>query len=216
MPFFDGHSGRIHYRYWPAEELRAQLVFLHGMGQHTGHYHRFARGLTSAGIGVWGIDQAGHGLSEGDLPGSVSELAQDAALLARLATDHARDVPAALMGHSLGAAVSMELLAGELLAGGASGLRCAVLCGTPKSAVSGATAAALSRADIPVLAVHGVDDRLAPIDPVREWARGIPALEFREFDDAGHDLLHEKVHAAVTATVREFVLRSSRRAVLGE
>lgn len=206
MPFFDGHSGRVHYRHWSAVGGPAvQLVFLHGMGQHTGHYHRFARGLTPAGIGVWGIDQAGHGLSEGDHPGSVAELAEDAALLTRLAEQHAPDVPRVLMGHSLGAAVSMELLMR-----GDSGFRRAILCGTPKTAAVQQTADALGSLEMPLLAVHGVDDRMAPIDPVRDWAARIAGLELREFDDAGHDLLHEKVHAAVTAVVRDFVLGAAR------
>ncbi|TQC48592.1 alpha/beta hydrolase [Rhodococcus sp. WS4] len=206
MPFFDGHSGQVHYRHWSAVGGPvAQLVFLHGMGQHTGHYHRFARGLTTAGIGVWGIDQAGHGLSEGDHPGPVADLAEDAALLTRLAEQHAPDVPLALMGHSLGAAVSMELLLR-----GDSGFRCAILCGMPKTAAVPQTAEGLGSAGIPLLAVHGVDDRIAPIDPVRDWAAGVRGLEFREFDDAGHDLLHEKVHATVTAVVRDFVLVATR------
>ncbi|MDV7245644.1 MULTISPECIES: alpha/beta hydrolase [Rhodococcus] len=206
MPFFDGHSGRVHYRHWPADNPVAQLVFFHGMGQHTGHYHRFARALTSAGIGVWGIDQAGHGLSEGDQPGSVAELAEDGALLTALAEESAPHVPTALMGHSLGAAVSMELLAR-----GNAGFRCAILCGTPKSAAAAQTADMLGLLEMPLLVVHGVDDRIAPIDPIRTWATGIAGLEFREFDDAGHDLLHEKVHPAVTAVVRDFILDAAVR-----
>ncbi len=152
-----------------------------------------------------GIDQAGHGLSEGDHPGSVADLAEDAALLTGLAGRHAPDVPLVLMGHSLGAAVSMELLAS-----GDAGFRCAILCGTPKTAAVQQTADALESLGIPLLAVHGVDDRIAPIDPVRDWAAGIGGLEFREFDDAGHDLLHEKVHATVTAVVRDFILGAAR------
>ncbi|MDV3206957.1 MAG: alpha/beta hydrolase [Rhodococcus ruber] len=84
--------------------------------------------------------------------------------------------------------------------------RGAVLCGTPRSAAVPATAEILAQARIPLLAVHGVDDRLAPIEPVRAWSRTIPALELREYPDAGHDLLHEPVHRTVTRDVAEFVL----------
>ncbi|WP_072687421.1 alpha/beta hydrolase [Rhodococcus marinonascens] len=202
MPFFDGHSGRVHYRHWTAVgQPVAQLVFLHGLGQHTGHYHRFARGANAARIGVWGLDQAGHGLSEGDHPGPVADLAEDAALLTQLAAEPARDVPLVLMGHSLGAAVAMELLLRHGL-----GFRSAVLCGTPKDAAVPQTADALRALKMPLLAVHGVDDRIAPIDPVRVWAAEIVNLELREFEHAGHDLLHEKIHHTVTEVVRDFVL----------
>jgi hypothetical protein len=40
---------------------------------------------------------------------------------------------------------------------------------------------------------------------VRAWARTIPALDLREYPDAGHDLLHEPVHRTVTRDVAEFV-----------
>jgi pimeloyl-ACP methyl ester carboxylesterase len=80
----------------------------------------------------------------------------------------------------------------------------------PKTAAVPQTAEALASVGMPLLAVHGVDDRIAPIDPVRDWAAGVLGLELREFDDAGHDLLHEKVHATVTAVVRDFVLGATR------
>jgi pimeloyl-ACP methyl ester carboxylesterase len=54
--------------------------------------------------------------------------------------------------------------------------------------------------------VHGVDDRLAPIDAVREWVAARSGVVFHEYSDAGHDLLHEPVQAQVTADIVEFVL----------
>lgn len=62
---------------------------------------------------------------------------------------------------------------------------------------------------IPVLCVHGVDDRRTPVGPVREWA-GRVAAGFREYENAGHDLLHEPVQAEVTADIAEWI-----RAVAG-
>ncbi len=64
MPFFDGAAGRIHYRTWNTDAASVGIVFAHGIGQHTGNYHRFAAGLGARGIALWGIDLAGHGLSE--------------------------------------------------------------------------------------------------------------------------------------------------------
>ncbi|MFF2556165.1 alpha/beta hydrolase [Nocardia sp. NPDC058058] len=59
---------------------------------------------------------------------------------------------------------------------------------------------------LPVLFVHGVDDRRTPIEPVRAWATTV-AAEFREYADAGHDLLHEPVHAEVSADIANWVGR---------
>lgn len=209
MPFFAGTTGRVHYRRWETPgECLAGLMFLHGMGQHTGHYHRFAAALGAIGIETWGIDQAGHGLSEGDPddPGVLADLAEDAARLTAIAERDRPGLPRALMGHSLGAAVSITLLARE-----SDRFECAVLCGTPKSATGDDGVALLTGLRIPILAVHGIDDRIAPIDPVRGWAAQLSNVELREFENAGHDLLHEKVHRAVTSAVGEFVLAAAVR-----
>ena len=135
------------------------LVFLHGLGQHSGQYHRFAGAMTASGIDVWAIDHTGHGLSEGD-PGvgaPLSDLAADAAALADIALAELPDVPQAVMGHSLGAVTALTMLAHR-----DHDFASAVLCGIPRSAVEQHGWAELSDAGIPVLVVHGTDDRIAP------------------------------------------------------
>ncbi|MFU9030108.1 alpha/beta hydrolase [Rhodococcus erythropolis] len=210
MPFFDGRTGQVHFRHWPAAGgavPTVSLVFLHGLGQHSGQYHRFAGAMTASGIDVWAIDHTGHGLSEGD-PGvgaPLSDLAADAAALADIALAELPEVPQAVMGHSLGAVTALTVLAHR-----DHEFASAVLCGIPRSAVEQHGWAELSDAGIPVLVVHGTDDRIAPVDPVRDWARALRNVEMREFEDAGHDLLHEKVHASVTNVSREFLLAHSR------
>lgn len=210
MPFFDGRTGQVHFRHWPAAGgavPTVSLVFLHGLGQHSGQYHRFAGAMTASGIDVWAIDHTGHGLSEGD-PGvgaPLSDLAADAAALADIALAELPEVPQAVMGHSLGAVTALTVLAHR-----DHEFASAVLCGIPRSAVEQHGWPELSDAGIPVLVVHGTDDRIAPVDPVRDWARTLRNVEMREFEDAGHDLLHEKVHASVTNVSREFLLAHSR------
>ncbi|MEE2033449.1 alpha/beta hydrolase [Rhodococcus chondri] len=202
MPFFPGATGQVHYRHWNLRGAHAAVVFAHGMGQHTGHYHRFAAGLASDGIAMWGLDLAGHGLSEG-IPGragDVADHARDLSTLVELAEEEG--LPLVLMGHSLGAASALTLLrsAADRFTG-------AVLCGTPRTATIPATADVLDRSGLPVLVVHGADDRLAPIDPVRAWAATVRGLRILEYPDAGHDLLHEPGHRAVTHDVADFVHR---------
>lgn len=68
MGFFGGVRGRLHYRYRPVEAAAAGLVLLPGTGQHSGHYHEFARQVNSAGLAIWTLDTAGQGLSE-ETPG---------------------------------------------------------------------------------------------------------------------------------------------------
>ncbi|MEC3916616.1 alpha/beta hydrolase [Nocardia sp. CDC160] len=253
MLYLAGARGRLHYRRWQLDNAQAALALLPGIGQHSAHYHRFARALAARGIELWALDTSGHGLSEGDpdRPGNIHELAADARLFLEQVHAQANSTPF-LLGHSLGAATALAVLR-DAEPGEFSGL---VLSGTPKAVLEGkspksargadspqrgadsppraadsprrgvatpsrAHAGARSRAAVaterdsdwpgprlpeglPVLIVHGEDDRRAPLDPVRDWAAQVGA-RFTTYPHAGHDLLHEPVHAEVTAEIVEFV-----------
>ncbi|WP_280232636.1 alpha/beta hydrolase [Nocardia cyriacigeorgica] len=235
MGYFDGARGRMHYRRWPDEHRVAVLVLLPGIGQHSGHYHRFARVLRGAGIEMWALDTAGHGLSEGDpeQPGTLRELVDDAAALLELVRAQVPETPLILMGHSLGAVTALGALGAALPAateaeadtGRGTGALAAdyplvpsipvdalaglVLSGVTGRALGGGAADAAGTplpATLPVLAVHGLDDRRAPIDAVRVWTGRHKWVDLREYADAGHDLLHEPVHARVGADIAEWTL----------
>nr|WP_296773114.1 alpha/beta fold hydrolase [Rhodococcus sp. (in: high G+C Gram-positive bacteria)] len=108
MPFFDGSRGPVYYRHWAAEVPRAAVIFLHGYGEHSGLYHRFANSLSADGIDVWALDQIGHGLTTGDRGdfGSLRELGADASTLGSIARMATPDVPSIIVGHSLGSVVA--------------------------------------------------------------------------------------------------------------
>lgn len=213
MGFFAGARGRLHYRDRPVDGAVAGLVLLPGSGQHSGHYHEFARQLNAAGLGAWTLDTAGQGLSEGDpeRPVPPAQLVDDAARFVALVREQAPGLPLVLMGHSLGAVTALmalgatgaddrssrsEAVAAVLDPGFVAGL---VLCGTPARVLGGGpeTDPVLP----PVLAVHGVDDRRAPVEAVRAWAGQRSGADLREYPGAGHDLLHERVRTRVTADI---------------
>lgn len=113
MPFLETDSshaeGRAYYRHWAAPEPRAAVIFLHGFGEHTGLYHRYAFALNAAGIDLWAVDQFGHGLTPGDR-GDFRSLEASAALadrLTELALDETPDIPIVAQGHSFGAVVTL-------------------------------------------------------------------------------------------------------------
>ncbi|KAA0022518.1 alpha/beta hydrolase [Antrihabitans cavernicola] len=199
MPFFDGASGQVHYRRWPGENPQVGLIFLHGRGQHSGHYHRFARALLVRGIESWALDHIGHGLSEGELDNvsQIDQLGAHALQLADIAEADRPGLPFAVMGHSLGAVTTLAAVHKQPTRFGA-----VVLCGTPKSVRT----RSLDVPAAPALVVHGVDDRLAPVDVVREWVAGHQGVDLREFADMGHNLLHEPGYATVTDVIADFLL----------
>lgn len=63
----------------------------------------------------------------------------------------------------------------------------------------------LPKLTVPTLALHGVNDPIAPIGPVRAYAEQIEALRIAEFAGARHDVLNEAMHAEVAATVIDFI-----------
>jgi alpha-beta hydrolase superfamily lysophospholipase len=256
MPFFDGVSGRVYYRHWAAASPAAALVFLHGFGEHTGLYHRYAAELGVHGVELWALDEIGHGLSDGERGhiGSVDDLADNADRLVDVVRKHRPGLPVVVSGHSLGsvAALYVALRRPDAFAG-------VVVSGAPLSRLDWVLAAAepdaepldldpaalsadpfyldslendplaftgadvgpilaaafrpawdrldadLPGLDLPVLAVHGAQDEVAPVDGVRPWVGVVPGLRLEVLQDAGHDVLNEVQHRQVASIVARFV-----------
>jgi alpha-beta hydrolase superfamily lysophospholipase len=59
---------------------------------------------------------------------------------------------------------------------------------------------------LPVLAVHGERDEVAPLTGVQAWNGRLPGLRVVTFPDSGHDILNEVAHREVADAVAAFVL----------
>lgn len=256
MPFLDGAAGRVYYRHWTTENARATVVFLHGFGEHSGLYHRYAAELGQHGIEVWALDEVGHGLTEGERGRfeSFDHLVTNARRLTALARAEADGRPIVVAGHSLGSLVALSAALDEPLAydgvvvsgaplsplpwlleadgeEGELDLDPATLSSDPfyldalendtLAFTSADVVSVLAEAfppvwrrleselpglDLPLLAVHGGDDQVAPLDGVTAWSSRLPGLEVHVVEDAGHDVLNEVQHGEVADRVAEFVL----------
>ncbi len=256
MPFTDGAAGRVYYRHWTTPGApRASVVFLHGFGEHSGLYHRYASELRGHGIDLWALDQYGHGLSDG--PRGTLRSLDDAVDSARRLTDLAEaaapGTPVILAGHSLGSVVALLTALDDT-----DRYRGVVVSGAPISRLdwSGSDApteltldalsadefyrdelandplsftegdlpdlvsrlfpAAWSRFEselpgigLPVLAVHGAADPIAPIDGVTVWRDRVPTLRVETVDGA-HDILNDVEHTRVADLIARFVLDVAR------
>ena len=58
---------------------------------------------------------------------------------------------------------------------------------------------------MPTLAVHGVNDPIAPVGAVRAYADQIDSLELVEFAGARHDILNEAEHREVAKAIIGFI-----------
>lgn len=63
----------------------------------------------------------------------------------------------------------------------------------------------LPRLTVPTLAVHGEFDPIAVPGAVRAYAEQIPALQYREFPGARHDVLNDTCHRDVAEVVVAFI-----------
>ena len=63
----------------------------------------------------------------------------------------------------------------------------------------------LPKLTVPTLAVHGINDPIAPIGAVRAYAEQIEPLRLEEIAGGRHDILNETVHREVAAAIVEFV-----------
>jgi acylglycerol lipase len=91
------------------EPVRAEVLLTHGLGEHSGRYSHVAAALAGRGLRMWGYDLRGHGRSDGPRGDArYDDLLEDLAQLhAEVAqTGH----PVFLMGHSMGAQISLSLL----------------------------------------------------------------------------------------------------------
>ena len=172
---------RIHGWWWPDDDANAPVVlYLHGARWNlTGNLNRISR-LREFGFSVFAIDYRGFGKSDGDLP-SEATVYEDARVGWAFVVAHAPDAKRRFIyGHSLGGAVAVDLAA-SLGSGRGDGARGLIIessftnfADVASEITRGLFPAAMlsqkfdsvgkiARVRMPVLVVHGQDDRYMPI-----------------------------------------------------
>jgi alpha-beta hydrolase superfamily lysophospholipase len=115
--FVDSADGtRLAYRAWPASGAGITFAVVHGLGEHSGRYERFAQAMAKHGMATYAVDLRGHGLSPGRRGhvDSWSQWTDDTAAFVR----HVRELASGEvvpLGHSFGGAAMLStVLAGTL------------------------------------------------------------------------------------------------------
>jgi alpha-beta hydrolase superfamily lysophospholipase len=109
---FDGRQGQVNWRAWlPDSPAVAVVVIAHGVAEHSGRYAYLGTKLADAGFAVYAVDHHGHGLSAGHRAniGRMSAIADDLAQMLTLAGRLTPGRPRFLLGHSMGALVTLYL-----------------------------------------------------------------------------------------------------------
>lgn len=95
------------YRAWEVDDPRARVHIVHGLGEHGGRHAPLAGALVARGISCYAADLRGHGVS-GGRRGHVGRFDEYIDDLARLERELPGDVPAFLLGHSLGGLIALR------------------------------------------------------------------------------------------------------------
>jgi alpha-beta hydrolase superfamily lysophospholipase len=102
----------IFAQYWKPEPLRAAVIQIHGLGEHSGRYQHVADAFAERGIGLLAYDHAGHGQSSGSR-GHVDgykKLMDEVDLAMGKAKTVFPGVPIFLYGHSWGGNIGINFI----------------------------------------------------------------------------------------------------------
>ena len=109
---------KLAFRAWPQDPRTADITFavIHGLGEHSGRYQRFANGMARFGMATYAMDLRGHGKSDGQRGhlDDWSQFVDDATQFVNHVERQAKGevVP---VGHSFGGVVVLSMaLAGKL------------------------------------------------------------------------------------------------------
>jgi alpha-beta hydrolase superfamily lysophospholipase len=106
-------SSRLYQQSWtPDGDVRAGILLVHGLGEHSSRYTHVAEHLTERGFAVHTLDHYGHGKSEGQ-PGYVERfsvfLDGVTALLHKVQSENPEQ-SLFLVGHSMGGLIAATFL----------------------------------------------------------------------------------------------------------
>lgn len=107
----------LHGRKWmPEGQIKALLMIVHGLGEHSGRYDHMANYMNAQGIGVIALDMHGHGLSadkngkKRGLCSGMDLMHGDVDGLIETGKWTAPNAPQFLMGHSMGGGIVLSYM----------------------------------------------------------------------------------------------------------
>lgn len=94
----------FHQSWRPDGDVRAAVMLIHGLGEHSGRYTHVAAALVDAGYAVHALDHRGHGRSDGKRAyvKSYDEFMADLTMFRRHVERSEPDRPVVVVGHSMG------------------------------------------------------------------------------------------------------------------
>lgn len=112
-PFTLSNGTSIFGQYWkPEGDVKAVVVQVHGLGEHSGRYAHVGAAFNAKGIALYAYDHTGHGKSDGargHVP-SYEQLLEEIDLAIGKANHLFPGVPVLIYGHSWGGNIALNYL----------------------------------------------------------------------------------------------------------
>jgi alpha-beta hydrolase superfamily lysophospholipase len=106
-------DAKIYYQAWlPDEVVRAVLLVVHGLGEHSSRYMNVVQHFVPLGYAVYALDHIGHGKSEGarELVKRFEDYTDTLAIYEGMVRDWQAAKPIFLLGHSMGGLIASYYL----------------------------------------------------------------------------------------------------------
>jgi len=204
---------------------RGTLIVLAGRGEHGGVYERFGRRLAFDAYRVRALgdaladpsvlDEAAKLLADESLPGPKVLVGSDTGALyaAHLAAERTPGVDAVILAGLPTVARTSGSWEEEVAARTACPTHQGRLTHDPEfrrgalDVTPDLPEPRLDEVRVPVLALHGKDDAVSPVEKARSVYEGHPAVRTVTFNGGRHDVLNDALHRTAAATVVLFLER---------
>ena len=94
-------ANSTYYHSWTIDNPTANVVIIHGLGEHIERYDEWAKHFNELGYAVYGFDQGGHGRTGGKI-GHIAEYSETYDVIDGLLSKLGNVIPLFLYGHSFG------------------------------------------------------------------------------------------------------------------
>lgn len=119
--YSSNQQNKIHHNFYIPErntEVKATLLLLHGMSEHSGRYTEFSEYLASHGIAVLTYDHLGHGYTSNSIEDlgfftkdyPFQSLLKDTIIMADTLDEQYPNIPHFILGHSMGSFIVRNVL----------------------------------------------------------------------------------------------------------
>lgn len=111
--FKDARNSNIYFQNWlPEGEIKASIIVVHGLAEHSGRYMNIVNYFVPSGYAVHAIDHFGHGKSDGPrvFIDKFNDYTDSLAAYTKAVTTQYGNRPLFLIGHSMGGLIAASYL----------------------------------------------------------------------------------------------------------